>query len=487
LLQRDEYVSFSEQAYALGIVDYCQSHPSQQLCYGTGPGEGNTDGGPIEWLYYFGDAVQKVLPEAACPYKATSDEENECQDREQKLKTNPLSFKVKSIESAYSLTTIQQLLFTKNVSLTWGSVVATQTYALPCDQFDSAELPAVCAQCSFPVEPGYVLDNDLPDYSKCLSLLTMASYDKEGQFSLHGNPLLSGGHAMLLVGYNDEFIVSNNGGAKEESTTGGFILKNSWGTGTGHSVNYWTQKISSMEEALLCPDEASPYRWLPADVACMERQADVKDCSRDQYKRVRDQWVTGATVLQCANVTDTMAQHYGFKKCNKSMNYVLAATPELAYSSFGQPSGVWFETPAGSDGFIRVKLLEYDPLAPGNPATLVTTDDTTWVGLGNVLTPKEKGIGNDPEQCGYYFFPYQYFQEASVSAPAFGSDVASSVSYFDIEWDDSSYVANKESYPDLDFSYLEMSTHTIGMYTFDGPLDFEYNVEPMNAESQNSQ
>ena len=53
-----------------------------------------------------------------------------------------------------------------------------------------------------------------------------------------------------------------------------------------------------MDENLICPDELSPTTWVAAELGCMEDNADPKACS-GEYKRVRDHWVYGATVLKC--------------------------------------------------------------------------------------------------------------------------------------------------------------------------------------------
>jgi Cysteine protease len=107
-------------------------------------------------------------------------------------------------------------------------------------------------------------------------------------------------HSRLLVGYNDEFRVDTGSfGDLNSQTTGGFIIKNSWGPSTGHSMKYWSQEISQMDENLICPNELSPSTWVPANVSCMEENADPVKCNKLTKRRIRDQWVYGATPLVC--------------------------------------------------------------------------------------------------------------------------------------------------------------------------------------------
>ena len=69
LLESDEYVKFSEQAYGLGLIKYCTTHKDDPRCLGGAPMNQTADGQP-EWLYYMQlDMMKYVLPDAVCPYK----------------------------------------------------------------------------------------------------------------------------------------------------------------------------------------------------------------------------------------------------------------------------------------------------------------------------------------------------------------------------------------------------------------------------------
>ena len=465
-LKENEYVSFSEQAYGLGVIDFCTAHPTLDLCYGAGPIKNTTEDGTPEWLYYFGEPVQHVLPTAACPYHKTNDEQFICPDRQAKLAKNPIKFKVTGIESAMSLHGIKELLVKHGKPLTWSHVVSEQTYSVPCSTSESIQNSPVCKECVYSVDP--------TDPSKgCNALYILPSYDNEGRFSLHGQPFISGGHAMLLVGYNDNFRVDTGKlGELKERTLGGFIIKNSWGTELGHSIKYWAQEISTLEEAFLCPDVSAASKWLPADAECLVGGGSLAECAPDTYKRVRDQWVVGATELKCSSISKDAAAFYGFADCDPSKHYVLAQAPSLKYNKGGNTSGAW--AVALPSGNLRVYLVEFTPGERVSGAKLVHTGETSWLGMTKLFTPVNATSANDPDVCGYFFLPYQYFQEGNVINPVGGHDTPS-CSAFTVEWDDSSYLANRDKYPQYDYTYLEQSQKTMGMYTFNGADDYDYN------------
>ena len=490
-LQKDEYVSFSEQAYGLGVIDYCNANPNNDLCYGSGPSMNSTEDGEPEMLYYFGESVQKVLPEAACPYYQDRDNQFICPDREAKLAKNPLSFKVKSIETAYSISGIKELLIKHQTALTWSDSIFSQTYMIPCDSKEGLSESVVCKHCLYPISSNVQPNADgTYDPSQCYALYITDSSDNEGHLSLHGKPFLAGGHGLLLVGYNDNYRI-NTGSQNDLNarTVGGFIVKNSWGPENGHSLKYWSNEISIMEENLLCPAERSAKTWLPIDTMCitnntLEITNTVQFCSdnaAELYKRVRDKWFRGATYLKCNTFKDEDAPiFYGFTECDPDKYYVIAGAPQLSYEN-AMISGTWIENSPSNDGSFKIHLFEFDPKTPDALPTHKITGITTWANLDVLFTPVTI-VGNDPEQCGYYFYPYQYFQEATTRMPAFGHDALGSVTYYDIEWAPSSYLFNKDSYPKFDYQYLEKSTKQMKVYNFTGPIDFTEVYPPSNDQ-----
>ena len=460
-LKEDEYVAFSEQAYAIGVVEYCTAHRAEPLCLAGGASRNTTEGGVPEWLYYFGAPVQQVLPEGACPYKGAVHDELVCAGRAASLAANPVRFSVRGAESAYSVSGVKRLLLRHQRPLTWSGALFNQTYSVPCAASAAYSATAACRSCEFATEHG------------CMFLYTTPSYDSDGRYFLSGRSLLAARHALAVVGYNDNFRVDTGTlGQLGRRTLGGFIVKNSRGTRVGHSIKYWTQEISTLEEQLLCPAEGAASSWAPVDTACVQSGGSVADCGSGATTRVRDRWVAGATALVCnERLTRAQAALLGYADCDRTKNYVLASAPQARYLQQGQPSGAWFETPDGSDGYVRVKLFEYDPLSTETKPRLVTTGDTTWLNLARLFVPKTV-VGNDPDVCGYFFLPYQYFREASTLLAGRGETQA--VTHYDVVWDDSAYLANEDKYPQYDYKFLQASTRRVGTYAFEGPLDYEY-------------
>ena len=132
------------------------------------------------------------------------------------------------------------------------------TFTLPCDdptnpQAESEE----CKKCLHPCKEST---------DGCCSETLVSGYTQEGIFKTYNKPAIAGGHAMLLIGWNDNFRV-NTGlpGYRGRNSMGGFILRNSWNTTVGHSAEYWAQSISTIEENTICPCEASALTWMPVD------------------------------------------------------------------------------------------------------------------------------------------------------------------------------------------------------------------------------
>jgi len=87
--------------------------------------------------------------------------------------------------------------------------------------------------------------------------------------------------------------------------------------------------------------------------------------------------------------------------------------------------------------------------------------------IAYIFSPIEGEIKqNDPDRCGFYFFPYDIHRQ-------YGSmfDAVYANSY-GIQWHEQSYVANKDKYSDLDYSELIKSTKKQRSYDLRGPYPF---------------
>eukprot|EP00727_Mastigamoeba_balamuthi_P011060 m51a1_g6577 hypothetical protein (483) ;mRNA; r:198109-203682 len=364
-LAEDEYVSFSEQAYGIGMVRYCKAHPEDKFCF-AGPPQGTTDDGEPEWLYYMGSKVTPyVLPTAVCPYTPTGNGELTC---------DGIDDAVKSVQSVHTIDAIKRLLYEKQVALAWSHAVFLATYSIPCDDNKTTVYHTQqCLHCSHPCSTSS---------TGCCAEIVLNGYNKQGVFGLHKYPHISGGHAMLVVGWNDEFRVDTGlPGQMQEHTTGGLIIKNSWGTWLGHSAAYWAQQHSLANEAFICPLEASAQTWIPVNATCMGERRDAVACAPGLEKIVQKNWVKGGTVLACtARAANAVAARtLGWAGCRPGMRYALAAR--------GAGAEVMTTAPAGSDGYVRFHLVEWDPRNASLPVRAFQTGYMTWTGLEMLLMP----------------------------------------------------------------------------------------------------
>jgi len=462
-LAEDKYTSFSEQAYALGVTDYCTSHKEDPYCFG-GPPTNQTADGEIEWLYYMRDDpnVATVIPYTVCPYYPTDEDQYICPDRADALKETPISFTVDEIESVYTISAMKSLLYKHKVPLGWSHAVFQRTYTVPCD--DPNTNVYATSQCTAPVcaHPCTISSDG------CCAELIIPGYTNEGIFQLENQAYQSGGHAMLLVGWNDEYRVDRGVfGQLNHYTTGGFILKNSWSYNYGHTIEYWMQGHSLLEEDLICPCVKSSLKWLPADSTCMLNDPDPVVCG-DSERHIRNLTVVGATVLKCSDASLTyLGRQYGFSNCDSTKRYVLAKTPSIPDLKY-QPSGVWTEVPANSDGTLHFYLVEYDPDI--KTASIVKTNATTWWGLEKLFVP-ELYVEND-KRCGYFLWPYETLTEGNIRYAVGGHDTPS-VTYIGVTFADSSYSAASKA-QGKDYSSLDDSTYTSKKLTFNGPFDFDW-------------
>ena len=146
---------------------------------------------------------------------------------------------------------------------------------------------------------------------------------------------------MIIVGYNDEFVVNRDevhavqsksdeinrddlGNEYYNSAKGGFIIKNSWGNNVGHSMAYFMQNISEANEAIICPLTQSVKNWGPVDIECLKKEgATYHECGfgRVRYVGMEKKRLLGGTKLQCRLSTDEKSDYekmmlLGFEPCS---------------------------------------------------------------------------------------------------------------------------------------------------------------------------
>eukprot|EP00457_Paulinella_chromatophora_P003327 gb/GEZN01003334.1/.p1 GENE.gb/GEZN01003334.1/~~gb/GEZN01003334.1/.p1 ORF type:complete len:619 (+),score=13.01 gb/GEZN01003334.1/:37-1893(+) len=436
-LKPAEYVAFSEQAYGAVVVDRCQKYPQLCLIPDDDIWLGTTEGGEIPLLQSLPNMGNVILPTTVCPYTSTEGQDTDCPGLAEALKNNPVNFTLKKMETLYEVEAIKKHLRKNGRVLGFSSAMTTVQYFKPClgkyvqDNYkkcrrdENGQCPVMCPIDRFPP-------------NTCCIAEKYPNYNREGEFYSRGaTDFLDGGHAMQIVGYNDNFVTVDG----EE---GGFILKNNWLTNASHSIGYFMQVISRWDENILCPNSANPRNWY-----CCPTLEDCLSKKTKLYAQITQQ----PRELEC--ISD--------KHC--------IVSPDITYF-------VKNYTVVG-DNMHVICLFRYNEAHQrrGEKVHGVETCLMPLVldKLADLLQPRKMML-NHPDHCGFYFWPYSMVKSVWSR---FGNSYATD---FEIEWHESSYLANARKYPGLDYSHLRASTRIQNYITFNGPIPYEHIKQPSQAQ-----
>nr|BAN38932.1 hypothetical protein [Entamoeba histolytica] len=451
-IRPNEYIALSEQAYGKLMLQLCngtyEAVPDdiKTFCEDGGMGKGKTDDGEIEWVYYFRKYNSEFFyPNEVCPYtvrRGKGDWECDGVDLKNPTKHSPFNIQVNSLKSKYTPQSIKEMIYDTQGPVGWGHATLGRTYLYPCDSKSPFINNEDCMLHKYPCENGF-----------CSKVSTL-SFGYDGIFKLQGEPTNRGGHAMNIVGWNDDYLGV------------GFIIKNSWTLQSGHSMGYFMGNHSLFNEDQICPTYNSINKWIPMNYECFKTNQDSEMCPNitRTFVGIANH---GATVLVCAganSITETTklrANDYGYEPCGndegRSYYYALEMTHETDGSSY-KP---YVEYPKGSDGYAIFHLLRW---TQGNEANVerVQTNYTTWQFMERLFTPKDLSNFLNTEHCGYYFMSYDTFLEHDLRHPIGGHDtyVFSSV---DIKFDHSKF---------NDKELFKNSTLEYQLPVFSGSLDF---------------
>ncbi|KAL4152074.1 hypothetical protein PRNP1_009009 [Phytophthora ramorum] len=256
-LKPNEYVAFSEQAYGVEILQLCTGDADSQQqkdCRVAGDEMwmNSTEGGEVPELYYLQNGLKEsVFPQSVCEYYAEDGNDMLCPGLQAaQTAGNPLKFELSSMTTKYEDMSVREHLVRKNQAMPLSTPIAMVTHYYPCIGAFSNDRhcqPETCTLC-----PG-----DMATTTCCIPLKGGRNRNMEGEFFSHRGMSIEGGHAMLLVGYNDAFLT-------RAGFTGGLIVKNSWADGPyqgSHSLAYWMQEVSDWEERSVCPNSYNPFNW----------------------------------------------------------------------------------------------------------------------------------------------------------------------------------------------------------------------------------
>ena len=451
-LNPNEYVKFSVQAFAATLGNFCIAHPTEKVCgYGKFL-QGSTNDNQIEALPYFIKAIPgltaSIVPDSVCNYTATQDPvtDFQCDNFEIANKSNPIRFSLQGSTTVYDTRGIKQLLFTKKRPLGIGTPLGTIDYIVKCSDPKYANLD-MCTNKTL-ICP----DSQTQDEYCAVQKFEGRTYD--GTFVGIDTPDRQseyGGHAMNIVGYNDNWQYLNriSGPTSAQNSRGAFILHNSW-RADGHSIDYLLGNRTLENEQTSCPNHKASTSWIPATLECVQtNRAHPELCSND-IKRVRGHNLTnGMDILKCTS-QDTLY-------CNYSNYYVLQRKEdsedvdvyelENGLHSIGMIT--WNDTTGEAPHAVRIETLPF------------------WI-LDRYFTPVDP-VENNAEECGFYALPYQVVENMRRRQWDLFDNFKSTD--YDIVFEDSSYLRSSAS-SKYDTTWLASSTYTQEDSTFDGPIPF---------------
>lgn len=254
---------------------------------------------------------------------------------------------------------------------------------------------------------------DLAYPTKCCVKESRAGWNLDGEFYMHREMEEVGAHAMTLVGYNDNFV-------SKEGHRGGFIVKNSWGAWHSHTLQYFLHEMSPINEAEICPNSRNPRNWVP-----------------------------GHTVLVCSDL------HY----CDDKILYELVSVTDGPDGTVVMCFDRRNSSMSDLDSAIS-RALSGDSSHECSPPMPLDLYADFFEPISDQIEP------NDEDACGYFFFPYAVTEEINKKFGFFW------VSDFDIEWDPQSYFANRNRYPQLDYSQIIASTTKAYLPNYPDALPF---------------
>jgi len=263
----------------------------------------------------------------------------------------------------------------------------------------------------------------------------------EGEFTSHHQMDSEAGHAVLLVGYSDSFV-------SKDGYKGGLIVRNSWRDGVyafsefgdkrnrgSHSLPYFLQYISEADEHLLCPNSNNPRSWYTCGAGDTLTQR-VQDCLSSNVMLTATAQMS-PLLLQCATPTGSP---YG-ALCDSSYNNWWLANFTHYFDGLYQGC---FIGALISDG-VQLKYTEVclRPL----PLDMYATVFNPQMIAGNYWD-------NDDDYCGFYFYPYQVWEQAKVT---FGSGF---IQDYQLTFAMQSYAANAAQNTALNYTLVSTSTYS---------------------------
>ncbi|RLN90615.1 hypothetical protein BBJ28_00004176 [Nothophytophthora sp. Chile5] len=460
-LEEGEYLAISEQAYGKEVIRLCTGPPGSPQKVACFIPDNSTEGGEVaELLYLMNGLKDNVFPNSICPYIPDPGSDASCPGlTSEKRKTNPLSLTIKKMDSYYDAVSVKRALLKDRRAMAISTSMPYITHYYPCIGDLAGEERCNPASTSCTLCPP-----ELALTTCCVPIHGGENYNMNGEFITSHVMTPEGGHAMTLVGYNDLFRT-------KQGYTGGFILKNSWFDGIhpalgpthargSHSLKYWLQEVTDWEEASMCPNSFDPENWYQCgntgEVIAARRHGDA---GVKVPLPIQRSTTVGGGVESCLSEETQL-----YAKTSLQPLHLRCSDPALCLVGDDVTYFVRNTTQWG-DRMLRMCLFEYHTATA--ESTELCLPPMLAQKLAYVLAPvAEEVLENDPDVCGFYFYPYEVQQQYKTQ---FGNFYANN---FELEWHAQSFAANKELFPGLDYSDVEKSTRKQNHYESVGPFPF---------------
>ncbi|RHZ11165.1 hypothetical protein DYB26_000020 [Aphanomyces astaci] len=183
-LDSNEYVSFSEQAYGIEVMELC-----------TGPvWRNSTEGGEVPLLYYLHKGLKEsVFPTRVCPYTSSPGHDWDCRELDDAFvrKSNPLSFTVNDMGTFYDQASIKHKLVQSGLAMPVSTTLVSVQHMYPCvGKFLSNDPRCDAATCQ-------LCPPELPMATCCVPADSTHGQNMDGEFLAHSGMQVEGGHGMV--------------------------------------------------------------------------------------------------------------------------------------------------------------------------------------------------------------------------------------------------------------------------------------------------